>query len=96
MRRGEPSTIALTRLIFGFQARLERLWEWETLMPNVTPFPQIAHFAIESAPPFTLCNKLTLLFYQIFKEIASTTFIFLIFLCVHSARKYLLQPGYKW
>ena len=43
--RGVPSTIALTRLTLGFQALLERLWEWETLMPNVTPLPQISHFA---------------------------------------------------
>ena len=43
--RGEPSTIAFTRFTLGFQALLERLWEWETLMPNVTPLPQISHFA---------------------------------------------------
>lgn len=43
--RGEPSTIALTRFTLGFHIRLERLWEWETLMPNVTPLPQISHFA---------------------------------------------------
>jgi hypothetical protein len=24
---------------------LDRLWEWETLIPNVTPLPQISHFA---------------------------------------------------
>lgn len=37
--------IAFTRLTLGFQALLERLWEWETLIPNVTPLPQISHFA---------------------------------------------------
>jgi ABC-type dipeptide/oligopeptide/nickel transport system ATPase subunit len=37
---GVPLTTALTRLTLGFQVRLERLWEWETLMPKVTPLPQ--------------------------------------------------------
>ena len=37
---GVPLTIALTRFTLGFQARLERLWEWETLIPKVTPLPQ--------------------------------------------------------
>ena len=27
--------MALTRFTFGFQVRLERLWEWLTLMPKV-------------------------------------------------------------
>ena len=43
---GVPSTIALTRLMLGFQALLARLWEWETLIPKVTPLPQTSHFAI--------------------------------------------------
>ena len=43
---GVPLTIAFTRLTFGFQALLDRLWEWETLMPKVTPLPQISHLAI--------------------------------------------------
>jgi hypothetical protein len=30
----------------GFQVRLVRLWEWETLIPKVTPLPQTSHFAI--------------------------------------------------
>jgi hypothetical protein len=30
----------------GFTILLERLWEWETLMPKVTPLLQISHFAI--------------------------------------------------
>ena len=37
---GVPFTMALTRFTLGFHARLERLWEWETLIPNVTPLPQ--------------------------------------------------------
>ena len=43
---GVPLITAFTRRTFGFQVRLERLWEWETLIPKVTPFPQISHFAI--------------------------------------------------
>lgn len=45
-RFGVPLTSAFTRLIFGFQVLLERLWEWETLMPKDTSFPQISHLAI--------------------------------------------------
>ena len=37
---GVPFTMALTRFTLGFQVLLERLWEWETLIPKVTPFPQ--------------------------------------------------------
>ena len=37
---GVPLTTALTRFTLGFQARLERLWEWDTLIPKVTPLPQ--------------------------------------------------------
>jgi len=37
---GVPFTMALTRFTLGFHARLERLWEWETLIPKVTPLPQ--------------------------------------------------------
>lgn len=44
--RGVPSTIALTRFTLGFHILLDRLWEWETLMPKVTPLPQISHLAI--------------------------------------------------
>jgi len=43
---GVPSTIALTRFTLGFQLRLALLWEWDTLMPKVTPLPQTSHFAI--------------------------------------------------
>ena len=52
-RFGVPLTSAFTRLIFGFQVLLVRLWEWETLMPKVTPLPQHAHLAILLAPPLT-------------------------------------------
>ena len=49
-RFGEPLTIAFTRLTLGFQVRLERRWEWDTLMPNETDLPQYSHFAM-GAPP---------------------------------------------
>ena len=39
-------TIALTRFTLGFHVLLVLLCEWETLIPKVTPFPQISHFAI--------------------------------------------------
>ncbi len=39
-------TIALTRLTLGFHVLFVLLCEWETLIPKVTPFPQISHFAI--------------------------------------------------
>jgi len=38
--QGVPLTMALTRFTLGFQVLLERLWEWETLIPKVTPLPQ--------------------------------------------------------
>ena len=37
---GVPFTMAFTRFTLGFHVRLERLWEWETLIPKVTPLPQ--------------------------------------------------------
>ena len=43
---GVPLTIALTCFTLGFHVRLERRWEWETLIPKVTPLPQKSHFAI--------------------------------------------------
>ena len=49
---GLPSTMALTRFTFGFQVRLERLWEWLTLMPKAISLPQNSHFATCEAPPF--------------------------------------------
>ena len=57
--QGVPLTTALTRFTLGFQARLERLWEWETLIPKVTPLPQKSHFAISlHLPSEQLLNKL--------------------------------------
>jgi hypothetical protein len=38
--------MALTRRTLGFQVLLDLLWEWETLIPKVTPFPQMSHFAM--------------------------------------------------
>ena len=38
--------MADTRLTFGFHVLLERLWEWLTRIPKVTPLLQISHFAI--------------------------------------------------
>ena len=44
--RGVPLIKAFTRLTLGFQGRLERRWEWETLIPKVTPLSQNSHLAI--------------------------------------------------
>ena len=41
-----PFTTALTFLMLGFHVLLVLRLEWETLLPNVTPFPQYIHFAI--------------------------------------------------
>ena len=49
--RGEPSTNAFTRFTFGFHIRLDRLWEWLTLMPKETPLSQYPHFAIFCTSP---------------------------------------------
>lgn len=54
MWQGVPLTIALTRCTLGFQVLLEALWEWDTLLPKVTPLPQTAHFAIQNTS-FDLC-----------------------------------------
>ena len=54
--QGVPFTIAFTRFTLGFHVLLERLWEWDTLIPNVTPLPQNSHFAIFYC---TSLNKLT-------------------------------------
>jgi hypothetical protein len=43
---GEPLTIAFTRFTLGFQVLLERLCEWDTLMPKETSLPQKSHFAM--------------------------------------------------
>ena len=45
---GVPFTTALTLTTLGFQVLLERLWEWETLIPNVTPLPHTSHFAMRN------------------------------------------------
>ncbi len=47
-----PSTIALTRFTLGFHILLDRLWEWETLMPKVTPLPQISHLPLATSNPW--------------------------------------------
>jgi uncharacterized protein YhhL (DUF1145 family) len=57
MWQGVPLTIALTRFTFGFHVLLDLLCEWETLIPKVTPFPQISHFAIRLHLPFLLLQK---------------------------------------
>ena len=41
-----PLTTALILLTFGFQVLFDLLCEWLTLIPKVTPLPQISHFAI--------------------------------------------------
>ena len=50
--QGLPSTRAFTRRTLAFQVLLERLWEWETLIPKLTPFPQKSHLAIVAPPLF--------------------------------------------
>src|SRR5579863_6441449 len=44
-RLGAPPTIARTRWMFGFQRRLVRRCEWETLIPKPGCLPQISHTA---------------------------------------------------
>ena len=41
-----PLTTVLTGLTLAFHVLLDLLWEWLTLIPKVTPLPQISHFAI--------------------------------------------------
>ena len=48
---GVPLSMTWIFLILGFQVLLDLLWEWETLIPKVTPFPQTSHFAIYQTPP---------------------------------------------
>ena len=78
--QGVPFTIAFTRFTFGFHVLFERLWEWETLIPKVTPFPQISHLAILLHLLTRACMqhcfriagyKLTYLFYQISRKKAT-------------------------
>ena len=47
IRHGVPFTIALTLLTLGCQALLERLCEWETLIPKVICLLQISHLAMD-------------------------------------------------
>lgn len=61
IRFGEPFTIAFTRITFGFQARLERLCEWETFIPKATSLPQISHFAKFVHLLYKGCQKATCL-----------------------------------
>ena len=56
---GEPLTIAFTLFTLGFQLLFVLLWEWDTLIPKVTPFPQTSHFAISVRTSFTCKFKLT-------------------------------------
>ena len=57
MWQGVPLTIAFTRRTLGFQVLLDRLWEWETFIPKVTPLPQISHLAIVAPPSAIEHNK---------------------------------------
>ena len=41
-----PPTTAFTLRMLGFQVLLHLRCEWETVLPNTTPLPQILHFAI--------------------------------------------------
>ena len=52
-----PPMSALTFLMLGFQVRLVFLFEWETLLPNVTPLLQIAHFAMYMHLRFEYCVR---------------------------------------
>lgn len=47
---GEPSITALTFLRLALNFLLERLCEWEMVIPKEVPLPQLMHFAI-TAPP---------------------------------------------
>src|SRR5690606_17686288 len=49
-RLGVPPTIARTRWMFGFQRRLVRMWECETLCPKPGPLPQTSQLAATVSP----------------------------------------------
>ena len=66
-----PFTTALTFLMFGFQVLFDLLCEWLTLIPKVTPLPQISHFAIVQTPPISKTIIKTKVFYHIFYQNAS-------------------------
>jgi len=46
MWQGVPFLRTLTLLTLGFQVLFVFLFEWDTLIPKVTPFPQTSHFAM--------------------------------------------------
>ena len=51
IRRGLPSTIALTFWRFGYQRRLVLSSEWLTLFPDAGDLPQTAHILGMRIPP---------------------------------------------
>ena len=51
IRRGLPSTIALTFWRFGYQRRLVLSSEWLTLFPDDGDLPQTAHILGMRIPP---------------------------------------------
>src|SRR3954466_15912388 len=51
MRRGLPSTSALTRWMLGFQRRLVRRWEWLMLIPKEGCLPHTSHTAAMGRAP---------------------------------------------
>ncbi len=56
-----PFTRTFTLLTLGFQVLLDLLWEWETLIPKLTPFPQTSHLAILlHLPEFSFLLRITL------------------------------------
>lgn len=51
-----PFTLALTFLMLAFHVLLVLRFEWETLCPNVTPFPHTLHFAMLYTSLADLCE----------------------------------------
>jgi hypothetical protein len=74
IRLGEPLITAFTRRTLGFQARLERLWEWDTWIPNAMLFPQMSHLAIMVCTSFFESARI------IVTDIASKIKVFSVFL----------------
>lgn len=52
-----PFTLHFTLFTLEFQIALDLLWEWLTLLPKWTPFPQISHFAIVSTSSTKLSHS---------------------------------------